>query len=332
MKHVALSILVAIIALQAARAEEPIRVSLTDNKSAAEFRMGSELVTTYHVGENVAKPYFYPVRAPGGVPVTRAWPLESGAPKETRDHVHQKSIWFCHGDIIPEGVKVVPSSDKHVKGVDFWSEAKGHGRIVCVNIDEPKDGSITTRNEWREAGGTKILDETRAISLYSVGSGRLLVLDINLHASVCPIAFGDTKEGAMGVRVRDEIRLAAKGEKSQMVNSLGKSGEKDVWGMPAAWCDYSGEVEGKLAGIAIFDDPKNPAPACWHSRAYGLMAANPFGRDVSGFPALNGRTDLIKLAKDEHLKLRYGVFLHAGDAKEGKVAEEFEQFTKMRRR
>jgi hypothetical protein len=326
------SLIVAALISLAARADEPtkIDVSVSPDKSAIEFRVGNELVTRYHIAESVAKPYFYPVLAPGGVPVTRAWPLETGAPKETKDHVHQKSAWFCHGDVIPEGVTVVPSSDKHVKGVDFWSEAKGHGKIVCVHVDEPKNGSVTTRNEWRDAGGTKILDETRVISLYSAGRPRLLVLDIDLQASVCPITFGDTKEGAMGVRVRDEIRLAAKDGKNQLVNSNDRSGEKDIWGHPAAWCDYSGEVEGMPAGIAIFDDPKNPAPSCWHSRAYGLMAANPFGRDASGFPAMKGKTDLIKLAKGEHLKLRYGICLHSGDAKEGKVAAAFEEFLKMR--
>ena len=62
------------------------------------------------------------------------------------------------------------------------------------------------------------------------------------------------------------------------------------------------------------------------------MAANPFGRDKSGFPAVKGKTDLVKLAKGEHLKLRYGILLHDGDAKEGKTAECYEQFVKLGKR
>jgi hypothetical protein len=130
----------------------------------------------------------------------------------------------------------------------------------------------------------------------------------------------------MGSRVNDQIRLTAKGEHSQLVNAEGKSGEKEVWGMLSNWCDYSGEIDGKVAGIAIFDDPKNEPRSAWHSRGYGLMAANPFGRAGAGFPGRKGDAELKKVAKDEHLKLRYGVFLHAGDAKDGKVAEAFAAF------
>jgi hypothetical protein len=60
------------------------------------------------------------------------------------------------------------------------------------------------------------------------------------------------------------------------------------------------------------------------------MAANPFGRAKSGFPDMKGKNDRVRLAKGEHLKLRYGIFVHLGDAKEGKVAEAYELFTKMK--
>jgi hypothetical protein len=114
-------------------------------------------------------------------------------------------------------------------------------------------------------------------------------------------------------------------------NADGKVGEAQCWGRLSAWCDYSGPIERKTVGIAILDDPANPYRACWHSRGYGLMAANPFGRSRSGFPAMIGRKDLVNLAKNEHLKLRYGLLLHPGDAKEGKVAEFFDRFVKLRK-
>jgi hypothetical protein len=322
----------------AAPAPEAPGVTIQAKKDALEFRVGKDVVTRYHIGESAAKPYFWPLTASNGAAVTRAWPMEQATPGDSTDHVHQKSAWFCHGDVIPDGVEL-KQKVKGVEGVDFWSEAPGHGRIVCVHVSQPKNAddhaTVLTRNEWRAADGVKIMDETRTISLYALGDSRLYVLDIDLLASVAPITFGDTKEGSMGVRVNDAIREAPtkKGEKygpGRLTNADGKSGEKDVWGYRSKWCDYSGTIDGQAAGIAIFDDPSNKYPAAWHSRGYGLMAANPFGRNKAGFPATKGQTELVRLPKGEHLKLRYGILVHPGDVKDGKVEEAFEKFVKLK--
>jgi hypothetical protein len=327
-----------------APAAEPAAVTITVDKDQVTFLAGKEEVARYHIAPSVAKPYLWPLKGPGGVALTRAWPMvKEPPPGGSTDHVHQKSVWFCHGDVIPEGLELklkVPNVD----GVDFWSEHKNAGKIVCTEVGKPRmdknHAAVTTRNEWRTADGIKILDETRTIHLYDFGDVRLFVFDIDLQASVVPITFGDTKEGSFGIRINDDIREEITVNKKTMKgpgkleNADGKVGEKEgrtpvVWGQVAKWCDYSGPLGGQTVGLAILDDPSNPHPACWHARAYGLMAANPFGRDKS-FPAMKGKPDLVKLAKGEHLKLRYGLLVHPGDAKEGKVAEWFERFVKLK--
>ena len=137
---------------------------------------------------------------------------------------------------------------------------------------------------------------------------------------------GDTKEGSFGVRVHDSLRMSLKGGDGMLSNSAGKKGEKDIWGLPADWCDYSGTVEGKTVGVAIFTQPDNPSPSLWHSRAYGLHSANPFGRKESGFPGAKDRTDLFKIEKGKSATFRFAIFAHDGDVKEGKVAEAFEKY------
>src|SRR5450432_999827 len=129
--------------------------------------------------------------APNGVAVTRPWPMERGTKGETVDHFHQKSAWFCHGDVIPEGIEL-KTKMSGVSGVDFWAEGTGrHGRIVHTKWDTTKDG-MQERNEWVTPEGIKIMDEVRTIAFVKVGPGYLFTLDVDLKASVCPITFGDT--------------------------------------------------------------------------------------------------------------------------------------------
>ena len=321
-------------ALPAAAAD----LTATKTGDAVEFKAGKDVVARYQItgtvqlekGEGtkpLAKPFLWPVLAPNGTPVTRAWPMDRGGPDKT-DHFHQKSVWFCHGDVIPEGIDL---KGKHA--VDFWSEFPGHGRIVCVKAEVPGGkAAVVTWNEWRTADDVKIMDEERTVTFRELPAGRLFVFDITLKATVCPIVFGDTKEGSFGVRVHDAIRTESPtgGVVTAADGTTVEAPMKDnlpVWGKPSEWHDYSGTIEGKAAGIAVFDHPDNPR-AHWHTRAYGLMAANPFGRDKSGFPAQKGKTDLVRIEKGKELKLRYAVYAHDGDAKAGQVAEAYEAFKK----
>jgi hypothetical protein len=296
----------------------------------ADFSISGKVIAGYHLGTNLAQPYLWPVNGPNGEHLTRGWPMQKAQPGGTTDHVHHKSVWFCHGDVIPEGLSV-KDKIRGVQGVDFWSEGKGRGRIVCTHTGQVKPqgdhARLDTRNEWRTAEGEKVLDEKRIIHLYDLGEARLFVFDIDLCASVCPITFGDTKEGSFGVRINDVIREVA--GKGKLETADGKVGERACWGRQSAWCDYSGPSAGKTVGLAILDHPANRYPACWHCRGYGLMAANPFGRAKSGFPAEKGDTSLARLAKGEHLRLRYGLLIHPGDAKEGRVAEYFDRFVRL---
>jgi hypothetical protein len=248
--------------------------------------------------------------------------------------------------VIPEGIELkIKTSDKGGKGVDFWSEAKDkdgtkrYGQMTCVKIGEPKTVaqnhiSIDTQNEWFTPDGVKILDEVRVIHFLDLPEGRLFEFDIALKATVCPIRFGDTKEGSFGIRAHDALRPTEK-TGATVATAEGKviaPPAKDnlpIWGQPAEWVDYSGTVDGKAVGITVFDHPGNPK-ASWHARAYGLNGANPFGREASGFPSQKGKTDLLKIEKGSEMRLKYAVYAHTGDVKTGKVAEAYETFKSVK--
>jgi hypothetical protein len=296
------------------------------------FGAGEDTAAVYAFGGDLAKPILWPLKTANNKQITRDWPMRPAAGDVRKeDHPHQKSAWFTYGDVIPEGVEI-KRKRKGVEGIDFWAEGPDCGRIVCVAARDyqhtANHASVTTHNEWRSAEGRKIMDEMRKLRFFNYEKARLFIVDIDLWASVVPITFGDTKEGAFGVRVAHSMREDR--GKGRITNAEGAVGERPCWGRISAWCDYSGPVEGETAGIAIFAGPDNPLPTCWHSRGYGLMAANPFGRAKSGFPAMKGKNDRFRLAKGEHLTLRYGIFVHLGDVKQGKVAEAYELFKKMK--
>ena len=112
---------------------------------------------------------------------------------------------------------------------------------------------------------------------------RIMDFDINLHA-LEKVKFGDTKEGTFAIRLAAGLEEPQKKSPPKpprtgmMITSEGGKGEANTWGKRANWVDYAGELDGEKLGIAIFDNPANPKhPTYWHSRSYGLFAANIFG-------------------------------------------------------
>ena len=72
--------------------------------------------------------------------------------------------------------------------------------------------------------------------------GRLFIFECKLTASVCPITFGDTKEGSFGVRVNDAMRteIATGGTVTSADGTVAAAPAKDnlpVWGKLADWHD-----------------------------------------------------------------------------------------------
>jgi Methane oxygenase PmoA len=324
---------ITVIAMSLAGAVQAGGFDVEEKPGSITIKHGKVHVTTFHFGKDVAKPYLWPLTTPKDVGVTRDWPMKKGTAGETTDHVHQKSAWFCHGDVIPEGIELkTKSSDKRVQGVDFWSEAAGHGTIVCTRAGKViRLGDsllLDFEHEWKSPDGVVILKDTRSVAITALKHGYLFVFDIDLISSQCPITFGDTKEGAFGVRVPDSV-VTLKSDGGVVTSSDGttagpnKKGTLPMWGQQADWHDYSS----KTAGLAIFDHPKNANRANWHTRDYGLMAANPFGRKESGFPAQKDKTDLVKLKKDEYLNLKYALYVHDGDATTAEVGETYKNYS-----
>jgi len=278
--------------------------------------INGQLFTEY-VFKDVPRPYCYPLIGPGGLPMTRNWPMKD-VPDEAHDHPHHRSLWFAHGS---------------VNGYDFWSEQKAFGKTVHQDFLEIKSGSrvgiIRATNNWVAADGTLVCTDERTLRIYAPGSPgeRVLDFDITLFASNGDVTFGDTKEGTMAVRLAPTLRLKGKVGEGHIVQSTGVRDGK-TWGKRAAWCDYYGPVQGKTVGIAIFDHPQNPRhPTWWHVRDYGLFAANPFGQH--NFEDLANKTaGNLVVPAGKSITFRYRFYLHEGDDQQANVAAKYRQYAK----
>jgi hypothetical protein len=248
-------------------------------------------------GPDAAKPYFAPLRSASGKIVTRQFPMVE-VPGESRDHKHHRGLWAGY---------------KEVNGYNFWENEfsynnKMAGKIVTRQIEEVKsgerEGTLRAVFQWIAPTGSPLLEEDRTMVFRKTSRLRMIDVDIVLKA-VEAATFGDDKDGTFAVRVADALTERRGG---LIVNSAGQRTMKKVWGKPANWVDYSGELEGEKVGIAIFDHPSSfHHPVRWHARDYGLLAANPFGAHAYD---KNAPVSSVTLKPGETVHLRYLVVVH----------------------
>ncbi len=293
-----------------------VKITQLENKCRVEIN--GELFTEY-VFAGAPHVYFYPLLGPGGLAMTRNYPMVPDSEGEAHDHPHHRSLWYSHGA---------------VNGIDFWSEGAKAGKIVHDKFLEIKSGSdaglIRSQNKWIAPDGTVTCTDERTFRVYArPANERLFDYEITLKAGDKEVVLGDTKEGTMAIRIAETMRLIQEKKKpgqGHIVQSTGVLDDK-TWGKQAAWCDYYGPVQGKTVGIAIFDHPGNPRhPTYWHVRDYGLFAANPFGiHDFTNKKEPARAGDLV-IPAGKSVTFRYRFYLHEGDEKQGKVAERFQEY------
>jgi hypothetical protein len=292
-------------------------VSLKTLDGTVRVEIGGELFTEY-VYQGYAKPILYPIIGPGGIGMTRNFPMKE-TKGEAKDHPHQKSLWYTHGS---------------VNGVDFWAEGSKAGticqdKLVGASVEGGK-ASIKTENTWKGPTGTIVCTDARTVTCFAIPGGRAIDFEITLRASAGDLLLGDTKEGTMGIRTNPALRLR-NDERQGVTTANGKAvnseGLRDgaIWGKRAAWVDYWATIDGKVVGIAIFDCPANPRhPTWWHARDYGLIAANPFG--ISDFEKKPKGTGNLTIPAGSSMTWRYRFIFHEGDAEQAKVATLYKDY------
>jgi hypothetical protein len=263
-----------------------------DRGEALALRLDGEQVAEFvYRDAKVLRPFFANVRAPGGVAVTRQHPPIPGTDATDHDTMHP-GVWLAFGDL---------------NGQDFWRN-KGHiDHVRFTESPQVEKERLRFATECRllAAGGAKLGTMSSRFTLSALKNAWLLVWEADFQAGDADLVFGDQEEMGFGARVATALTEKNGGV---ITSSAGLKTAKNTWGQPAQWCDYLGTVDGQRVGIVLMADPANFRPAWWHNRDYGLMVANPFGREAMK----QGAKSRVTVKRGESFRLRYGAAIHQG--------------------
>jgi hypothetical protein len=298
-------------------------VSIVEAGGNLRVEIDGALFTVYHP-TGARRPYFHPIIGPTGKLMVRNWP-EKEAPGEERDHIHHRGLWFGH---------------HAVNGVSFWDDVEAGGRQVHEKFGAIRSGTVaggfSEAVKWVDKDGKEICRDERTIHIRKAPLGRIIDIEVTMTATQGDLVFGDDTDGLVALRVAETMRLKIPndlnnrkaGKRPGLGHIVNSEGVRDdaTWGKRAAWCDYSGPVEGEVVGVAIFDHPQNLRyPTWWHVRDYGLFAANPFGK--RHFEKLEDRkAGEYILAAGQRITFRYRIYFHAGNEDEGRVAAAYAEY------
>ena len=252
-----------------------------------------------------SRPCFHDVRTTSGVQLTRPAPPIAGFDLVDHDTMHP-GIWMSFGDI---------------NGCDYWRN-KAIVKHVAF-LERPQGaagrGSFTVRNHYLDQNDSKkIVCQEIARYTFSIHPHGYLILWDTKFVSDREFTFGDQEEMGLGIRIATPLRVGASGTDrlpagtGTITNSEGGVNEKGTWGTAANWTSFGGGMAGENVGITIFCHPENFRPSWFHARDYGLLVANPFGRQAFD----QGEKSQVDVRPGDELRLRYGLLIHSMPANE----------------
>jgi hypothetical protein len=304
-----------IIFAQKAKKNEPV-VSFKQMPGKLSILVGGQLFANYVYEDAViTRPHFTDVNTSCGIQATRNNPPKEGDPK---DHAtFHPGIWLSFGDI---------------NGHDYWRlKAKVEHEMFTEQPEgSAGKGTFTVRNYYMTTDGKeRVLAELVKYTILVKPAGTFLLINSSYSSDSGDFTFGDQEE--MGLGVRMNTSLTVQYGKGHITNAEGLKDGKETWGKASAWIDYSGTVgetgtKQRYAGVALMPDPANLRPSWYHSRDYGLVAANLFGRDAMK----QGPKSAITVKKGETFTLGYGVLVYcAGTGKKPDIESAYQQYLNM---
>ncbi len=251
------------------------------------------VLARFAYGMEAPKPAWTHLATLGGDPLALHRPF---------DHLHHRGIMLAWSD---------------VNGFNFWEEDRGpriSGRIVwrcwLDRVARPADAWAAAELDWVDPEGRPLLRQRLAFGgALLFGGAWLFRVETVLAALDRPVRLATPPQyNGLGLRLVRSLQI-----RPRILNSVGGVGEQGTCGVPAAWCDYSGYLDGGVgeAGVTVLSHPGNdphPVPFFTLSGDMAFIGAAPtYARERL-------------LAPGEAWALAYGVVAHTGTPGAGECA------------
>jgi len=209
-----------------------------------------------------------------------------------------------------------------------------------------EEAHLKVTMDWLAPDGKVLLNENTTFVFQ--GKDNVYSVDriTELTAPNKAVAFNDNKEGVLGIRLTRELEhpsdkpdiftdangiptkipaLNNEGVNGNYINAEGVEGT-DTWAKRSKWVNLRSNIGDEQISLVILDHKSNVGyPTYWHSRGYGLFAANPLGQAVfsDGKETLN-----FKLEKGESNTFKHRILVASTKLDKVALDAEFEAFSK----
>jgi len=273
-------------------------VQFAARETSLDIRIDGQTVSEYVWQDpELPRPYFRQLSTRSGKVVSRNYPPDPVADKGNDDHPHfHPGAWLAFGDAAGADFWRNKARVRHITFLVPPTGGKGRGHFTVVNAYETTDNPPKT-----------LFMETCAYTVSIVENGYLLVIDSKFEPASEPFAFGDQEEMGFGVRLATALSVRHGGGKIR--NSEGGEQEAGTWGKSADWCAGYGTMAGQTVGLCVMASKRNFRSSWFHSRDYGLIVANPFGRKAMTGPKNNEISPDSTLVVAQGLSIGFAVYV-----------------------
>jgi hypothetical protein len=248
--------------------------------------------------------YIHPIYGPDGEVLTADFPV---------DHRHHRGIYWAWPGVWLGSERV---DQWHLRGLWTGFESwLGQGTGRC-------HAEVGIRSGWFDATRRRVGDEAAWFRVRPFdGVGRAIDFDLTFAATVVPVTIQGQPEPPRGYG-GFQYRPAAAPDIVITAEGRGQVQEKETDRVPARWVDYTAAFGApKRTGVAIMAPSDHPGGVPgWTTRYYGFLGV-----------AWPGLEKVTLEPGGPPLRLRYRIYVHRGDASEGRVAEAYAAYAEPSR-